>query len=145
MEDRIKNDRSYFGGGNSLFRRDYLEDAGGINRDYHWGEDFEWAKRLKEHGCQTVYHRDPIYHDTMRNFNEFATTQFVGANSFSESGFEATGMGVTMHAYEQFVLGTYGMILGLMRGEHSWALFPIYMMIRATAYSRVLVSPYYGE
>jgi hypothetical protein len=39
IEDRISNLRGYFGGGNSLFRSQYLDEVGGVNTAIHWGED----------------------------------------------------------------------------------------------------------
>ena len=79
LEYRIENRKSYFGGGNALFLRKYLEEIGGINRFIHWGEDFEWAQKLKNQGYQVVATKDSLYHDTMSSMREFIKKQFVAS------------------------------------------------------------------
>lgn len=135
MEDRISNNRGFFGGGNSLFRRDHLEEIGGVNPDVHWGEDFDWAKRLAEAGYRVVYSRDPVYHDTMSSLVQFTKKQFTGAETFSETGFGLMGMTLANVLYEQYVLGTKGMVEGLLRErDPTWSLFPLYIALRSLAY-----------
>lgn len=140
IEHRVKNERSYFGGGNSLFLRSALEDIGGINDDIHWGADFDWAQRLYESGYQVVYFEDPVYHHTMRDWSQFYSKQFSGAETFSQRGFGLLGMDISDVLYEQYVLGLWGMIRGLFKErEISWALFPVYIVLRSLAYGYTFI------
>lgn len=146
MERRMRTGRGYLGGGNSLFRRDHLEAVGGVSRDLHWGEDFDWAKRLAEAGYSVVYHRDPVYHDTMRSLGEFMRKQFVGAETFTDTGFGLMGLTLGDVLYEQYALGLYGMVRGLLLDrEPAWLLYPPYIGTRTLAYGKALVERRLGR
>ena len=146
IEDRIKKGRGVFGGGNALFLRKYVEEIGGIDRSIHWGEDFELAKKLKERGYQVVYIRDPLYHDTMRSLKEFAKKQFTGAKTFTRTGFQLMGLSPRDVFYEQIILGTKGMIKGLIKErDASWLLFPLFVFIRGIAYGYIYVKKLGGR
>lgn len=135
MNHRIASGKGYVGGGNALFRRDYLNSIGGISRDLHWGEDFDWARRLAEAGYRVVYHTDPIQHDTMRSLHTFAMKQLLGAETFTRTGFGLMGLSLTDVVYEQYALGLTGMATGLLRDrEPAWLLYPPYIAIRTAAY-----------
>lgn len=140
IEDRIKKRRGVYGGGNSLFLRKCIEEIGGVDRSLHWGEDFDWARKLKDHGYQVIYIRDPLYHDTMRSLSQFAGKQFTGAKTFTRTGFQLMNLSSRDVFYEQVVLGTKGMIKGLITGKDvSWLLFPLFVFIRAIAYGYTYV------
>lgn len=135
IEDRIVKGRGFFGGGNALFRRSCLENAGGIDAELHWGEDFDWARRLHDAGYSVVYHRDPVYHDTMRSLRQFARKQFVGAETFTDTGFGLMGLTLSDVLYEQFGLGAYGMVRGLaVERDPVWLWYPPYLACRVGAY-----------
>jgi glycosyltransferase involved in cell wall biosynthesis len=135
IEDRIKKKRGVFGGGNALFLRRCFEEIGGINRSLHWGEDFDWAQRLKEHGYQVVLIRDVLYHDTMKSLRQFLEKQFTGAKTFTTTGFRLMALSPREVVYEQVILGTKGMISGLVtEGDLSWLLLPLFIFIRVFAY-----------
>ncbi|KAF5430842.1 Glycosyltransferase involved in cell wall bisynthesis [Candidatus Methanophagaceae archaeon] len=135
IEDRIKKKRSLYGGGNALFLRNCIEEIGGIDKSLHWGEDFDWAQKLKDLGYQVVFIRDPLYHDTMRSLRQFARKQFAGAKTFTRTGFQLMNLSAKDVFYEQVVLGTKGMIKGLVTDKDvSWLLFPLFMFIRVVAY-----------
>lgn len=140
IEDRIKNKRGLFGGGNSLFLRKYIDEIGGIDGSLHWGEDFDWAQKLKDHGYQVVFIRDHLYHDTMRSLKIFAKKQFVGAKTFTVTSFQLMNLSKTDVFYEQVILGIKGMIRGLIgKRDVSWLLFPMFVIIRVIAYSYTYV------
>lgn len=135
MDDRMENERGYFGGGNALFSRDAFEVIGGIDSSVHWGADFDWAKRLHQEGYRVVYLEDAIYHHTMRDWGQFYSKQFSGAETFSQKGFGLMGMTLTDVMFEQYILGFRGMISGLVRErDFSWSLFPMYIFLRSLAY-----------
>jgi glycosyltransferase involved in cell wall biosynthesis len=135
IEDRINKKRGLYGGGNSLFSRKYIEQIGGIRRDIHWGEDFDWAQKLKDIVCKVVYIQDPLYHDTMQSLNEFTRKQFTGAKTFTVTGFGLMALSFSDVIYEQVVLGIKGMIKGLIvKRDISWLLFPLFLVIRVFAY-----------
>lgn len=124
-----------FGGGNALFLRKCIEEIGGINSSLHWGEDFDWAQKLKDCGYQVVFIRDPLYHDTMRSLKIFARKQFTGAKTFTATGFQLMNLSSRDVFYEQVILGMKGMITGLIIDrDASWLLFPIIVFIRMVAY-----------
>lgn len=136
IEDRIKNKRGLYGGGNALFLRKSIEEIGGIDKSLHWGEDFDWALKLKERGYQVIFIRDPLYHDTMQSLGEFAKKQFTGAKTFTSTGFQLMKLSASDVFNEQIILGTKGMVKGLVVDRDvSWLLFPLFMFIRVIAYS----------
>jgi glycosyltransferase involved in cell wall biosynthesis len=135
MENRINARGSVLGGGNALFLRPCIERIGGINRSLHWGEDFDWAQKLKDQSYQVVLIRDVLYHDTMNSLKQFARKQFAGAETFRTAGFETTGRSKTDVLYEQFILGAKNMTWGLLRErDNSWILYPLFVLIRVIAY-----------
>jgi glycosyltransferase involved in cell wall biosynthesis len=135
IEDRINKRRGLYGGGNALFSRKYLEEIGGISRSLHWGEDFDWAQKLKDIECKVVYIQDPLYHDTMQSLNEFAKKQFTGAKTFTVTGFGLMNLSFMDVFYEQVVLGIKGMIKGILFDHDiSWLLFPAFLIVRVIAY-----------
>lgn len=135
IEDRINKKRGLYGGGNALFLRKYLEDIGGISRSLHWGEDFDWAQKLKDIGCKVVYIPDPLYHDTMQSLDEFTKKQFTGAKTFTVTGFGLMNLSFWDVFYEQVILGIKGMIKGLLFDHDiSWLLFPLFLIVRVVAY-----------
>lgn len=140
MEDRIKKNRGLFGGGNSLFLKKYILEIGGIDPNLHWGEDFDWAQKLKDRGYQVIFIQDPLYHDTMRSLKQFAKKQFVGAETFTKTGFQLMNLSLSDILYEQLVLGIKGMIKGLIKErDSSWLLFPLFVSIRGIAYGYTYV------
>jgi len=137
VEDRATRKHGLLGFGNSLVLRECIEGIGGINTSLHWGEDFDWARKLWIKGYQVVYTRDAIFHDTMRSLGQFARKQLIGAETFTVHGFQLMNLTPWDAFQEQFILGTKGMFRGLVRdGDRSWLLFPLYITIRVVAYCR---------
>jgi cellulose synthase/poly-beta-1,6-N-acetylglucosamine synthase-like glycosyltransferase len=135
MEDQLRRRRGLFGGGNALFRRECLEEIGGISTDIHWGEDYDWAKKLKGKGYQVVYSQDAIYHNTMDSLGQFIRKQFIGARTFSTTGFQLMNLSLRDVIYQQVMLGTQQMARGLIKDrDPSWALWPVFLMVRLLAY-----------
>lgn len=135
MDNRIKNNIGLVGGGNALFSKKAIEDIGGINRNLHWGEDFDWARKLKNKEYKVVFLKDPLYHDTMRSFKRYAKKQFVGAKTFTTTGFGLMNLSFWDVINEQIILGTKGMLKGLFfQRDVSWLLFPPYISVRIIAY-----------
>jgi glycosyltransferase involved in cell wall biosynthesis len=141
MEDRINKKRGIYGGGNSLFLRSALEAVGGIDRSIHWGEDLDLAQKLKSRGYQVVYIEDPLLHDSMRSFLQFAKKQFVGAKTFTKTGFKMMGLSLSDVLFEHFILGTRYMIKGLLFDRDiSWILYPLFVSTRIIAYSYIFIN-----
>lgn len=135
MENRINKKKGLYGGGNSLFLRKYIEEIGGVNQNLHWGEDFDWAQKLKDRGYKVVFIQDPLYHDTMQSLNEFIKKQFTGAKTFTVTGFGLMALSFWDVVNEQIFLGIKGMIKGLLiERDISWLLFPIFLLVRIIAY-----------
>lgn len=140
IENRIKNGKGFFGGGNSLFLKKSLDDIGEMDNDIHWGEDFDLAKKLKDKGYSVVYISDPLYHDTMRTFKEFFSKQFTGARTFTDYGFGLMGLSTKDIAYEHFVIGFSAMMRGLLfERDFSWSYYPFLLFARLYAY---LLTPF---
>jgi len=135
IESRIKRSISYFGGGNTLFLKKVLIEIGGIDRSIHWGADFDWAKKMKDKGYMVVLIDDPLYHDTMRTLRQFYRKQFLGANTFTTTGFGLMGLTIKDVFYEHFILGFKGMIQGLLiHRDISWIYYPFLLFARLYAY-----------
>jgi glycosyltransferase involved in cell wall biosynthesis len=136
IDNRIKYGRSYYGGGNCLFRKDCFISIGGINPSMHWGADFDWAMKFQQKGYQVILLQDPIYHDTMRTLHEFYRKQFTGAKTFTKTGFQLMGLTTKDILYENFILGMKGMLRGLfIERDISWIYYPVFLSIRVLAYS----------
>jgi len=141
IEDRIKKQKSYFGGGNSLFKKSCFTTIGGINPNLHWGEDFDWSMKFKNLGYKVIFIHDPLYHNTMCTLKEFYSKQFLGANAFTKTGFQLMGLSNTDILYENFVLGFKGMVHGLVfKRDGSWLYYPIFLLIRTVAYSSMKIA-----
>lgn len=140
VEDRIKHGRSYFGGGNSLFLKKCFIAIGGVDTCIHWGADFDWAMKFKSCGYKVVFIKDPLYHDTMRTLKEFYRKQFIGAKTFTSTGFGIMGLSNKDIFYENFILGPEAMIRGLIVDRDiSWTYYPLFLAIRVFAYSFIIV------
>jgi len=139
--DRIKNNRGLFGGGTSLIFKKHMTEIGGVNVLLHWGEDFDWAKKLKDRGYSVIFISDPIYHNTMRTLKQFYDKQFMGANAFTKSGFGIMGLSKKEVFYENFILGIKGMFHGLfIDRDTSWLYYPVFLFIRIVAYSSICIN-----
>ena len=136
MADRMEKKRGLVGGGNALFLRRCLDDIGGVSRELHWGEDFDWARRLRGKGYQVVFLHDPLYHDTMGSLVQFARKQFVGARAFAPARFGLMSLAPREVLYEQVILGGRGFLTGLIgRRDPCWLLYPLFLAIRIVAYT----------
>ena len=121
--------------------RRYIEEVGGINTTIHWGEDYDWAKKLKNNGYQVNYSADPIYHNTMGSLWQFIRKQFVGAKTFTTTGFQLMDLSLRDVIYQQVILGIKGMVYGLVRDKDiSWFLFPIFTIARIIAYGYTFIN-----
>lgn len=135
VRDRVRKQHGTCGGGIALFLRRCMEEIGGIDKSIHWGEDYDWAKRLKEVGYQVVLTYDAIYHNTMTTLREFSKKQFVAACAFTGTDFVTTGLSKTDILYEQFFVGAKGMVRGLLiERDYSWALYPLFLLIRSIVF-----------
>lgn len=136
IQNRIEHGRGLYGGGNSLFRRDCLDAIGGINPELHWGEDLDWAQKLRDRGYQVVYVRDPVYHDTMRTLGQFGRKQLTSADAFAGTSISFMDLSKRELFREQVVLGAKGMYDGLIHdGDYFWSLFPLMVALRIAAYA----------
>lgn len=135
MDYRLEVGQGYFGGGNSLITKKSIEEIGGIDRYLHWGEDYDWAKKLKDNGYKVVYLQDPIYHDTMSSILIFTKKQFTGAKTFTNTGFQFMGLSMFDIFYEQIIIGFKGMFKGFfIERDISWIIYPLFVIIRGLAY-----------
>ena len=140
IEDRINKRRGLYGGGNALFLRRAIEEIGGVSRSLHWGEDFDWAQKLKDRGYKVVYIHDPLYHDTMRSLKIFIKKQFTGAKTFTQTGFQLMSLSPYEVLYEQIILGLKGMFQGLIvERDVSWCLYPVFVLTRGIAYGYIYI------
>jgi len=63
----------------------------------------------------------------------------MAAEQFTRAGGEVTGLPISTIIYEQVVLGTRGMIKGLVRDRDLiWFLFPALLFVRAIAFAYTL-------
>ena len=134
IDARIRRKRGLFGGGNSLIAKKSINKIGGIDRSIHWGADFDWAQKLKDNQYQVIFIKDYIYHNTMRSVREFIKKQFVGAKTFTKTGFGLMNLSFTDIFYEH-IIGTKGMLIGLIKyRDASWLFYPFYVLTRVIAF-----------
>ncbi len=136
IDHRIRENKGFYGGGNSLFLRDCINEIGGLESNIHWGEDFDLAYKLKDKGYKVIYLRDPVYHDTMTSWDQFIGKQKNMAKTLNKHGSELMGLTWMDNFYEQYILGTKGFLRGLLRGEEYWSLYPKYIGIRTLIYGK---------
>lgn len=139
FEDRIKNCRGVFGGGNSLFRKSHVMAVGGFDTSYNFGEDMILAKRLKEAGYKVVQYDDPVIHDTMKSLRALYNRSLWGSKAFESKGitfYQQTKFDILR---EQYYLGFKGMINGLTKGYIFWLSFPFLIMTKSLAYSKSIL------
>jgi hypothetical protein len=137
IDSRIKRKRGVVGGGNSLFRKDFVLAAGGTNAEMHWGEDFDRALKLKRAGYQVVRHRDPITHSTMSTFKELYDKQKHSARAFKPSKFRVMGLDEVDILAEQLLLPTTMATKDLVRLRNSyWLLLAPYLLVKAIGFRR---------
>lgn len=135
MKDRIKHQRGVMGGGNALFRTEYLRRAGGIDRDIHWGEDFDIANKLKNKGHSVFYYDAPLVHDNKFTLAEYSKKQQFGAQTFmKDEGYKITGLSFSDILFEQYVLGVSGMLKGILNMQFYWFCYPLLMVVRSYYY-----------
>jgi len=134
--DRMVRKREMrFGGGNSLFLRKAVEEAGGFNRQLHFGDDTDLANRIANLGYYVVFFDVPLIHDTMQSVRQFLKKQIWGASSLSVHGFNILGLNARSAFYEQVVLGFRGMVKGIVIDRDlSWSIFPLLIIIRSFVY-----------
>lgn len=133
MNNRISKNKSVFGGGNALFLRSCIDEIGGIDKAIHWGEDFDWAQKLKGLGYKVIAINDPLYHDTMPSLTEFTKKQFIASDSFTKEGLDVMGLSKMDLIYENIVLGSKHMFKGL-ASDSSWILYPLFVSIRGLGF-----------
>jgi hypothetical protein len=76
----------------------------------------------------------------MRTLKQFYKKQFVGAKTFTQSGFGLMGLSKKEVFYENFFLGIKGMFHGLfIERETAWLYYPVFLFIRILAYSTIFV------
>lgn len=130
LEDRIKRKRGIVGGGCALFLKKAIDDVGGMDRDVHWGEDFNLAKKLKDRSYKLVYIKDPIYHDTDMGLSmkKFVKKQILGTTAFTKNNFQSTGLSIKELFHEQIVIGSVGMARDIYKGKKFFMVaFPIFV------------------
>ena len=134
IDARIRRKRGLFGGGNSLITKKSICEIGGIDKNIHWGADFDWAQKLKHNQYQVVFIKDCIYHNTMRSIKEFTKKQFVGAKTFTKTGLGFMNLSFSDVVYEH-IIGIRGMIIGLIKDRDvSWLFYPYCVMTRLIAF-----------
>lgn len=133
LEDRIDKNRGIMGGGGALINKKAIDETGGYDRNVHWGEDFDLASKLKNKGYKIIYLKDAVYHDTDMglSISKFIKKQIRGASSLSTNSKTKMNLSKRDMVYENFFLGTKGMIFGLLKERDiSWLLFPLLVFLR---------------
>ena len=137
IDRRIKRKKGLVGGGNSLFRKDFVLGAAGTNPELHWGEDFDRALKLKKAGYQVVRYRDPIIHSTMSTFKELYNKQRHSARAFKPTKFRIMDLDEVDILAEQLLLPTIGATMDLVRLRNSyWLLLAPYLLVKAVGFRR---------
>ena len=71
----------------------------------------------------------------MHSLKEFTKKQFVGAETFTITGFKIMDLTLKDVLYEHLVLGIKGMLRGLLlERDPSWILYPYLLLIRVIGY-----------
>ena len=141
IKERAIRGKGSLGGGNSLFLRTRIMEAG-INEHAPSTEDLDLAYKLRSKGYSVIIAHEPIFHDTHVTLHEIVRKEIVRAKEFRSHGIrKLIGLTTNELLYEQLAFGLRGMILGLLKDkEPAWALFPIYLTIRIMVYGAVFLS-----
>jgi glycosyltransferase involved in cell wall biosynthesis len=134
---RRRRPTAAFGGGNSLYRREHVQQVGGYNQELWFCDDFDIAIRLKDAGFRVILHRDPLIHDSMFSLPELYRKQKWGAGSVLAHGIEYLGQSYWDTFYEQYLVGFQAMIKGLVIERKPWWLtYPLLVMAKTIPYAR---------
>jgi cellulose synthase/poly-beta-1,6-N-acetylglucosamine synthase-like glycosyltransferase len=125
-----------FGGGNALFRREYVFSVGGFDTSYDFGEDMILAKRLKDAGYKVVEYSDPLIHDTMDSVIGIYKRSLWGAQAFKSKGLKFYQQDKFDIFKEQYYLGFKWMLQGLVKGQGFWLAYPAILFAKSLAYAR---------
>ena len=136
FKDRIEKNRGVFGGGNSLFRRNYVLSVGGFDTSYSFGEDMILAKRLKDAGYKVVQYEDPVIHDSMKSLKALYIRSLWGSKAFKSKGLDFYQQTKFDIIREQYYIGFKGMLKGLINGQFFWLIFPLLIFVKSMAYSK---------
>jgi glycosyltransferase involved in cell wall biosynthesis len=132
VENRIQTNRGILGGSGLILKKS-IDDIGGYDKNVHWGEDFDLALKLKNKGYKIIYLKDAVYHDTDMGLSvaKFIKKQIKGASALSTNLENKMNLSKSDIIYENFFLGTKGMIQGIFKeGDISWLIFPLLLVFR---------------
>lgn len=132
VENRIQTNRGILGGSGLILKKS-IDDIGGYDKNVHWGEDFNLALKLKNKGYKIIYLKDAVYHDTDMGISvsKFIKKQIKGASALSTNLENKMNLSKSDIIYENFFLGTKGMIQGIFKeGDISWLIFPLLLVFR---------------
>jgi len=84
-EYRLRTTTHPIPGGNILVLRKAYVEAGGINTNLHFGEDYDLTLKILRLGYTYIIYPDPIIHDTMYSLKQYTRKQFWGARALREA------------------------------------------------------------
>jgi glycosyltransferase involved in cell wall biosynthesis len=141
MLDFAKRGRGFWGGGNSIFRKQMIEEVGGFNTEDETGEDFSLAKKLSLKGYKVIFYNDYVYHDTFRSLSELVRKDIRRARNFNRTGInKAMGVSIRELLLEYIKVVMLSMENLVTKREVFSVLVPIVVFCRLIVYGLIYVA-----
>jgi glycosyltransferase involved in cell wall biosynthesis len=141
MLDFAKEGRGFWGGGNSIFRKQMIEEVGGFDAEDDTGEDFNLAKKLSLKGYKTIFYNDYVYHDTFRSLSELIRKDIRRARNFNRIGInKIMGISIKELLLEHIKVGILSIKNIIVKREMYFVLVPIIVFCRLIIYGLIYIA-----
>jgi len=142
MLELAKRGLGFWGGGNSIFRRQAMEEVGGFNINIDTGEDFDLAKKLHLRGYKVIFYNDYVYHDTFRTLKEFLRKDIRRSKNFKYIGInQAMGLSISILFLEHIKILLEAITKFFKIRKYFFIYVPIIIILRMLIYAIVFLFP----
>jgi glycosyltransferase involved in cell wall biosynthesis len=141
MLNFAKKGRGFWGGGNSIFRKQMIEEVGGFDTEDDTGEDFNLAKNLSLKGYKVIVYNDYVYHDTFRSLSELLRKDVRRARNFNRVGInKVMGVSIKELLLEHIKVGILSIKNLIVKREMYFVLVPIIVFCRLITYGLIYMT-----
>jgi len=140
--DFAKKGRGFWGGGNSIFRKQMIGEVGGFNTEDDTGEDFNLAKKLHQKGYKTIFYDDYVYHDTFRSLSELVCKDIRRVTNFKRIGINhVVGLSISELLLEHTKIIIDSMISLFKTRNYFFFMVPVIIALRMLIYASMYYLP----
>jgi glycosyltransferase involved in cell wall biosynthesis len=127
----------FWGGGISIFRKEAIEEVGGITTGIDTGEDYDLARKLAMKKYHVVFFNEPVYHDTHSSLAEIVRKDLRRSKNFKMYNLsDLSGVPLCIFLMVSLIVGLYLSIKYLFkRKKVFYGIIPILLIIRLITYA----------